>query len=146
MVPQVLAANSSQSSALENGLEWVVIRKEVERAVPGLPNMLSECGNAGHATERLQTRLQTLLQIFNMGQRNMEAKGDYDWPLVAAHIERRHSHLRMQVLDMTTFVERWSGGGTRGVFLVELDLWSKQLKCRCEVDGKNIQNFGIDRL
>eukprot|EP00959_Pyramimonas_sp_CCMP1952_P331328 6938146-Pyramimonas_sp.AAC.1 len=103
--PQVVAVNPSQADALDNGLEWVIIRKEVEAAVPGLPYYLAECGNAGHGTERIQTKLQTLLQIFSRGKQNFESTGDYKWAAVAQRIESTNPRLAKQVLDMTKFVD-----------------------------------------
>eukprot|EP00959_Pyramimonas_sp_CCMP1952_P451699 9457529-Pyramimonas_sp.AAC.1 len=43
---------------------------------------------------------------------------------------------------MTKFVDRYSGGGVRGIFLEELDLWSKQLRSRCEVNGSTFRILG----
>eukprot|EP00959_Pyramimonas_sp_CCMP1952_P236832 4949498-Pyramimonas_sp.AAC.1 len=68
--------------------------------------------------------------------------GGYNWPAVAQRIEASSPHLEKQVLDMTKFVHRYSGGGDKGIFLEELDLWSKQLRSRCDVSGNTFRVLG----
>ena len=60
---KVIAASPAIAEALESGLQWTTIRKEVADAFPNLPTFLAECGNAGHNTEQRQTKLQTLMAL-----------------------------------------------------------------------------------
>ena len=54
---------SSYKEPYENGMRWLVVRWEVNQALPELADFLQQCGNAGHGTEEHQSQLATLLQI-----------------------------------------------------------------------------------
>ena len=64
---QVIAKSGSYSEALNHGLHWTVIKHQVEELCPRLPGFLAECRNSGHGTERLQSKVQTLLQLHAKG-------------------------------------------------------------------------------
>lgn len=65
----MIGATPPIQQALDEGLEWTFVRKEVVLAVPGIREFLSECGNASHGTEQRQTLIQTMLQCHSKGKR-----------------------------------------------------------------------------
>ncbi len=69
----------------------------------------------------------------------MPNNGDkIDWASISAYVEGQHPHLKDQVHDMTGFVEKWSGGPD-GRLLKDLDAWSRSLKTKCDVSGKDFK-------
>lgn len=68
----MIGATPPIQQALDEGLEWTFVRKEVVLAVPGIREFLSECGNASHGTEQRQTLIQTMLQCHSKGTKGCE--------------------------------------------------------------------------
>ncbi len=139
---EVLAKNPSHADPLEHGLRWTVVRREVEARCPDLPRFLPEAGDVGHGVERQQTKLQCLLQAHMLGNGYKTASGDYNWEEVAKRIEQQSPHLSGQVLDMCTFVAKYSGGTSVPTFLRELDRWSKTQVVRSDVASTTWRQLG----
>ena len=81
------------------GIEYTVFRRELEEAIPDLPNFLSEVGNIGHNKVLVEGPMQILLQIHAAGFFNLQQKGNYHWEAVAESIEKHRPHLKGQILD-----------------------------------------------
>ena len=103
------------------GLQWFVIRWQVAAAVPGLPLL-----NAGHGTERKQTKIQSLLQVHGLAMQHHKATGYFKWDQVASAIEKSKPELAGQLGDLCAFVSKW-GGGSDAMFLRDRDEFSKSL-------------------
>jgi hypothetical protein len=139
--PKVLAKNRSIQLALDSGIEWLAIRKEVAEALPSLPEFLSIAGNVGHGTENKQTKLQALLQAHQKGIANFKRSGEYQWELVARAIEAQSPHLKGEILDMTTFVHKFAGGDNMPL-LKDLDRWAKTQRSLVDVSGLTFKQLG----
>ena len=129
-----MEASPSFKDPLENGMPWMVVRYQVGQACPGLASLLQEAGNAGHGIERLQTKVQTLLQIHQKAQRDIKSKGEPCWKKIAEEIEDTRPFLVGQAADMCEYVRAWSCGN-KPIFLKELDDWCKSLPCRRDLPG-----------
>ncbi|CAK0838520.1 unnamed protein product, partial [Prorocentrum cordatum] len=92
------------------GYTWFVIRAEVEEAFPELPTLFVEGGNADHGTSTTQSKIQALLQVHGMGQRNLLSCQSYKWKEIEQAMEKTKPHLRGQVGDMIEFLKVYSGG------------------------------------
>eukprot|EP00959_Pyramimonas_sp_CCMP1952_P386867 8108084-Pyramimonas_sp.AAC.1 len=119
---------------LKNGLEWIVIRGSVDKQWPTLADWLQEALNSGHGTERLQTKVQTMLEVHQKAMRNFRVSGEYGWDIIAKTIENDRPHMAGHVMPICAFVANWSGGAS-GNYLSELDAWAKTLKVRRDVSG-----------
>eukprot|EP00959_Pyramimonas_sp_CCMP1952_P326448 6833539-Pyramimonas_sp.AAC.1 len=73
---KILAMAPSYKEPLEVGLEWVVIRRQCEDAMPELASFLSEAGNSGHGSHRVPTKMQVLMQIHKKAASNFKAFKD----------------------------------------------------------------------
>eukprot|EP00959_Pyramimonas_sp_CCMP1952_P219092 4580740-Pyramimonas_sp.AAC.1 len=123
------AIDPAYAKACDEGLEWCVIRWQVEEALPELP---TEAFNSGHGTERLQTAAQSLMQIHASGMRNFKSKQDYAWESAIKTMESSKPYLAGKARDLCDFVLKWSGGDD-GILLKDLDRWTKTLRFRKEV-------------
>ncbi|CAK0834224.1 unnamed protein product [Prorocentrum cordatum] len=129
----VFRACTSIKEAMETGLTWIVIRAEVVAEVPDLAAFLSESHNIGHGSHRLQSKVQTLMQIHAKMIR-VAHFGNATMPSVVRDIERTRPYLKGQVDAMATYVQNF-GGGNPPVFLQELKAFAKTL-------GDNTRDVG----
>ncbi|CAK0844532.1 unnamed protein product [Prorocentrum cordatum] len=100
----------SYLEAVDNGMDWAIIRHEVEAACPMLPHFLQESGNAGHGTEQVTTA-----------------------------VEKTPPHLSGHVRDMCDFVEQYSGGSDTPHCLTDLETWAKTRKVSKDVEGRSFK-------
>ena len=90
---KVIERCPSIAEAMDDGLEWVVIRREVDAAIPELAGFLQEAGNIGHNTRKTITKMQALLQIHRRSSTNMGADGQPRWDAIAKSMESNNPHL-----------------------------------------------------
>ncbi|CAK0825144.1 unnamed protein product [Prorocentrum cordatum] len=133
-IEKVNAINPPYAAAVSSGLEWTIIRWQVEHHCPHLADFIQAAANRGHNTRRVTTDVQALMQMHRLGARNMQVQHAFMWDLVARHVEGQHSHLRGHARDMCSFVEKWSGGSDAPL-LRNLDEWCKTLQSRRCVPG-----------
>ncbi|CAK0887722.1 unnamed protein product, partial [Prorocentrum cordatum] len=136
-IEKVASLSAEYKTAMEQGLEWVVVRHQVDQHCPGLAGFLQAAGNAGHGTQRQQTKMQTLLHIHQKATRKLKqppADPEAIWAAITSDIERVCPFLKGQVVDMCMFVRHYSGG-EGGQFLKDLDAYSKSLTLRRDVPG-----------
>ena len=138
---KVKAMDPAYAAACEDGVEWFIIRWQVEQMIPNIASFLQEAFNSGHGTERLQTSTQCLMQIHAHGLRNKRSHGDYQWGNVVKSMEASKHHLKNKVWDLVGFVQKWSGGPT-ACFLKDIDVWTKTLKNRREVSHVTFRAIG----
>ncbi|CAK0904006.1 unnamed protein product, partial [Prorocentrum cordatum] len=118
---------------VDNGMDWTIIRHEVATACPLLPHFLQEPGNAGHGTQQLFSKIQTLLRIHSRAK----FMGN-DWDKVTAAVEKNSPHLQGHVRGMCDLVAEYSGG-TPPIYLQDLEKWAKTLKTSKDVDGRSFK-------
>ena len=70
---RILSICESYSVPLQRGIKFLVIKWEVDSAIPALATFLQMCGNAGHGTENELTQAATLLQIDGMVRASIQA-------------------------------------------------------------------------
>ncbi|CAK0865543.1 unnamed protein product, partial [Prorocentrum cordatum] len=136
---------SSIRAPVAEGLTWIVIRAEVVELVPDMPSFLSESHNIGHGASRLQSKLQTLLQVHAKGKRNKQIHGDPEWNFVTRDIERTRPFLQGQVQFMTEYVQNYSGGDPP-TFLTELKHYAKTLDTVRDVGSVTFHVLGAAKL
>ncbi|CAK0859387.1 unnamed protein product [Prorocentrum cordatum] len=147
-IDKCTAKSPEYADAVLNGFPWRAIRYQVDERFPLLAQALVECLNSGHNTERTAAKIQILLEVFTKGKQNLASHGEFKWAAVPRAAEASEAHVKGQVLDMTAFVERWSGGDS-GSCLRELDAWPKTLRSRAGVQGstfKMLAGLEIDRM
>lgn len=124
---KIIEISTAIQGPLESGIEFLVIRREVETAIPDLPTFLQETGNIGHSTRNTLTKMQAMLQIHRMGVANADANaGNCEWEKIAQSIEQSQPHLEGHGKSLCDFVEKWSGG-VPPIHLQELETFSKSL-------------------
>ncbi|CAK0893361.1 unnamed protein product [Prorocentrum cordatum] len=133
-IEKVNAINPPYAAAVSSGLEWTIIRWQVEHHCPHLADFIQAAANRGHNTRRVTTDAQALMQMHRLGARNMQVQHAFMRDMVARHVEGQHSHLRGHARDMCSFVEKWSGGSDAPL-LRNLDEWCKTLQSRRRVPG-----------
>ncbi|CAK0794472.1 unnamed protein product [Prorocentrum cordatum] len=147
-IDKVRAVNADYADAVATGFKWRVIRWQVDERFPGLAAYIQEAMNSGHDTERVATKIQVLLELHRKGKANVSQHGDFRWQNIATSVEASKQHMRGQIMDMTAFVERWSGGAS-GDFLASLNEWAKTLRSRAEVPGsmfKMLSSLELDSM
>ena len=111
------------ASAINDGMTWLIVRWQVGEACPNLAMVVQEAMNLQHQTARVQTKVQMLLQFHARAMMNSSAGSAVDWKAIGEAIGRSKPHLGTQIMDMSNFCEKWSGG-TNPVFLKELEEFS----------------------
>ena len=76
---KILEKYPSYANVLRDGLEFVVVRKEVEVVCPRFPLFLQEAGNAEHGGENKLTKLQAMLEIHSKALRDRDMHGAENW-------------------------------------------------------------------
>ena len=107
------------------GIEFLVIRREVENALLELPAFLQETGNIGHNTRNTLTKMQAMLQIHRMGVAS-NPMGECNWDMIATQISQSQPHLSAVAKSLCEFVAKWSGG-INPTHLREVEAFSKSL-------------------
>eukprot|EP00959_Pyramimonas_sp_CCMP1952_P161035 3367531-Pyramimonas_sp.AAC.1 len=116
----------SYAKPVAEGLRWLVIRSQVDKAVEGFANFVQESSNLGHGAERLQSKVQTLLQIHDMIIRNKKRFNDPKVDQIVREIEKTKPWLKGHVGPMTDFVRLYSGGDVP-VYITQICAYAKQL-------------------
>ncbi|CAK0802170.1 unnamed protein product, partial [Prorocentrum cordatum] len=125
-------------SPLEDGMTWVVIRRQVEQACPQLPDFIQASENAGHGVEQAASKLQVMKRIHSRATANQKSSGEPCWEKIARSIEQQSHHMAGQAMDVCHFVKAYSGGDPP-VHLNDLDNWSKTLKWRRDIHGSTFK-------
>lgn len=73
----------SYAPVLRDGLEFSVVRREVEEVCPRLPLFLQEAGNAEHGGENMINKLQAMLEIHSKALRDKRTHGVENWDNIA---------------------------------------------------------------
>ena len=82
----------SFTKPLTNGLNWVVIRREVEVLCPRLPLLLQEAGNTEHGVEQKSTKMQIMMSIHAKSVRDIRVHGKANWESIAKEAHRKCTH------------------------------------------------------
>jgi len=115
-----------QAVCEDKGLEYEVIRREVQDAMPNLPGFLSEAANKGHGTERENTRMALLLKAHKeIMQAGLEMEGE-QWHKLVKGMAQKMRVPETESRDLCNFVLKWSGGQTP-IYLQEMERFSKHL-------------------
>ena len=128
---KVLRECPTFAKPIEDGLEWVVYRRELEQECPELPGFLSEAGNVGHGVHRRQTPLQTLLQVHGKIQQKKATTAE-EFKAIVEEVEAVKPDMKGQVADYLPYAATFSGGSTP-IFILDLDRFCKQLQHRWQV-------------
>ena len=108
----LLQQQPSWEKPLEQGLVYRVFPGELELEVPGLLAALSRLGNAHHDVFRQKTALQMCNRIHSIMLNKTANNTEVDTNLVAqlACQGNGGSEYMQQALQLTSFVQAWSGG------------------------------------
>ena len=98
----------------------MIIRREVDCAIPRLAGFLQEAGNANQNAQRAVTHTQMLLQIHDRIKRGMQPED------AAKAVEAQLDWLAPDGAGVAYFVQAWAGG-LNPTMLLELDAFSKTL-------------------
>ena len=123
---KVIEACPSINAPLKNGIEFLIIRHQVEAKCPQLPEFLQEAGNANKGVERKPTKVQLMLQISSRVVAGISETS------IVRSIESQHEHVRGEVKDLIAFARQWSGG-IDPVFIKDIDAFTKTLKVQREL-------------
>ena len=126
----VLATCPSLEHPLTKGLEWIVIRWQVENAIEGFAAWLQDSLNVGSGAHRLQSKVQTLLQVHKTATNNKRLFNDFRWANIPTGIEKTRPHLAGCVGPMCEYVKN-------------MEVESSQYSCR--KSGTSQKHWAINR-
>ena len=117
------------ADALDKGLEWLILKKEVGTLCPTLPDLVQNAKNASGQAQRMETEVQLLSRIHSLAQSMSSSTVDgqvvVDWSAVQRAVLRRKVPEPSEVPDLVKYVQRW-GGGVHGTFLKDLSSFHQQ--------------------
>ena len=117
--------------ALEEGLEWRVIRWEVEAAYPDLITMVIEADKVPNAIAKVDSPWHLLWKCHTTAYKlaNGSNDADVDWDKVHAIVARSEFVRQDEIKDIIAFVRKWSGDGIKDPWIMsEIDAYIKTLK------------------
>ena len=97
----------SHAAVIEEGIEYLVVRWEVEEKIPRLPEFLSLGGNVEHEAFQHESTWQVL---FHIHQRAIVQGSQPKWDDIRKAMEIQKPSLKDSIEAMCNFVRTWSGG------------------------------------
>ena len=128
------------ADAVEQGLEWNIIRWQVEDAFPFIMDLVQEAGNASQALAQCESRAEIMLKLHASAVRlfadpkNLKDV-DRTWLRVQAEALRGKPNFADEVLDLLKFVRSLSGGLESPTYLLALRDFQRSLKQSATVKG-----------
>ena len=110
---QLGEADQLMKKAFTDGLQWTVIKSEVEVAYPELASVIQQARNAGNNIGRRESEIQILLRIQEAANRMVKdpkMNKTIDWELIRSRIIKRFPHNSSDVGPWVSFIKRWGGG------------------------------------
>eukprot|EP00959_Pyramimonas_sp_CCMP1952_P190116 3977123-Pyramimonas_sp.AAC.1 len=124
---KVVAMCKSYELPLESGMEWTIVRYQVDLACPLFADVVQEAGNASNDTHRKTTAVQSLLMIHQMAQSNVDVHGDPCWDAIETDVVRSQKVEAGNATGMCAYVRQWSGG-ENPILLHDLQEFAGQLR------------------
>ena len=118
--------------AINEGLQYRVIRAEVEEAFPDLPDLFQEVGNIAGHLHKGESYIAILLKIHS---RATARGGPIDWDLVQRLVVRSQPPNPGDVESMCRYVALWSGSDRDAFLLRELHEYASSLNVVRTVRG-----------
>ena len=113
--------DSQLAKAVEQGLDWMVLKSKVEELYPSLPDLIQTARNGPGQSQRMESEMQILLRIQRSAESmSAQSGGAADWQLLQKGILKRKVPEPDDIPDMIKYVQRW-GGGDAGSFIAELN-------------------------
>jgi hypothetical protein len=142
---KILEACPSLRRPCVEGITYVVFKACLEELCPDLPAFLAEAGNAGHGVHRQQTTIQSMLQINNRLQAYRSRGEEPDVEAIAKAIEAIDPMAKGETLDLANYVAKY-GGGSSGIFIHQLEDFSKGLKARRTIPSSQFKLLSQARM
>jgi hypothetical protein len=79
---KIASRDPAMGRAIAEGLEWLVLCRQVEVAFPQLLTMIQEALNASDQIHRAESELEVAMKIHQLAKRQFESKGEIDWASV----------------------------------------------------------------
>ena len=76
---KIAARDPAMGRAIAEGLEWLVLCRQVEGAFPQLLTMIQEALNASDQIHRAESELEVALKIHQLAKMQFDSKGEIDW-------------------------------------------------------------------
>jgi hypothetical protein len=95
--------NEFLRQACEEGLEWLIIRRQVEKLWPTMPKLIQEVKNVVGAAQRRNNTWQTLTHIQDLNVRMSKHSGAVDWPTVQAQVLKTRPECEEDVAALCGF-------------------------------------------
>ena len=118
------------ADAVENGMEWFIMRWEVEELMPRLMNLVQEAGNLDHQASRVETPAQVMLSL----HAKVKSEDVPDWDRISKVLQRQKPRYKDDADGMVKFVKAWAGGA-EPIVLKRLDAHYKALSTPRRVTG-----------
>ena len=96
----------SHAAVIEEGIEYLVVRWEVEENIPKLPEYLSLGGNVEHEAFQHESSWQVLFHI----HQRANVEGSPKWDEIRKAMVIQKPSLKDSIEAMCNFVRTWSGG------------------------------------
>lgn len=123
--------------AIDKGLDWSVIRWQVEQAFPALITLIIEADNVSSAIAKTDSVWQFMWKIHKCAWHQAKTVGEdkIDWLFVEKLVCRADFKNANDVEALTKFVREWSGGLDDPFILRDVDEYLKTLKVARKVPG-----------
>jgi len=129
----------SMRKPLECGVKVMVVFGDVEKAVPGLFQVISRMGNVTNSHYRLQSTLQSCRRIWGISsEQQATGEGKINWDTVAKIAIVGMAPAEAAKIDkLMAFVQNWSGGAA-GQTLEELEQYEKTLAIKRSITADDL--------
>jgi len=131
--------------ALETGMEWTVIKWQVEDAFPDLIDLLIEADNVPQAVARADNTIEKLLKIHHNAKTIADEDGNVDWEKVETMAERSTLDNQHEIKEYVAFVKSSAGSLDDPTIIKEADAYSKILTKVRDIPAAVLGRFdGVD--
>ena len=135
---------------LEHGVEYTVIRWQVEAAFGSLPDMFQEVGNIGGHIHSGESYVSVLLKIVSRAASLAQGGQEIDWDLVQRLVLRSCPPNPTDVPMMCQYVAHWSGSASNPYLLHDLQEYTRSLRSARSIRGPIFGaladlNFGVGK-
>jgi hypothetical protein len=136
---KIMEKQPSMRKPLECGVKVMVVFGEVEKAVPGLFQVISRMGNVTNSHYRLQSTLQSCRRIWGISsEQQATGEGKINWDTVAKIAIIGMAPAEAAKIDkLMAFVQNWSGGAA-GQTLEELEQYEKTLAIKRSITADDL--------
>ena len=111
---------------VREGMTWMVLNWRVRENYPEIVELIIHCKNAPGEINRRTSVFETLLQIWDLSKKHMDADGYPDWTKVQRLVSRGNPPLSTAAVpDLIDYVVNCSGGKSAPYLLELTDLWSQ---------------------